>query len=127
MTMKHYRKQEQGLTLISYVFLLLFIGFFVMLILKITPIYMDHGKVTSALDGLKEMPDLEKQSAYAIKKSLDKRFNMNYVYDVEAEDISIIKRGNYVRVDIEYEVVEPVVSNLSLLVQFHDFVEVGEK
>lgn len=125
--MRHYRKQEQGLTLISYIFILLIIGFFVMLILKITPIYMDHNKVVNALDGLKETPDLENQSIYAIKKNLDKRLNLNYVYDVTPEDITVVKRGNYVRVDIEYEVVEPLVDDLSLLAQFHDFLEVGEE
>ncbi len=98
-----------------------------MLILKVTPIYMDHNKVANALEGLKEMPGLEKKSKYAIKSSLEKRFNMNFVYDVTPEDITIVKRGNYLRVDIEYEVVEDLVGDLSLLAQFHDFLEVGEE
>ena len=125
--MRNIRKQEQGMTLISYIFVLLFIGFFVMLILKITPIYLDHNKVVNSLAGLKDTLDLEKKSIYAIKKNLDKRLNLNFVYDVTAEDITVVKRGNYVRVDIEYEVVEPLVGDLSLLAQFHDFLEVGEE
>ena len=125
--MRNIRKQEQGLTLISYIFVLLIIGFFVMLILKITPIYMDHNKVANSLAGLKDTPDLENKSSRAIKKNLESRLNLNYVYDVTAEDITIVKRGNYVRVDIEYEVVEHLVGDLSLLAQFHDFVEMGEE
>ena len=125
--MRNFRKQEQGVTLISYIFILLIVGFFVMLILKITPIYMDHNKVVNSLAGLKDLPDLENKSIYAIKKNLDNRFNVNYVYDVTAEDITIVKRGNFVRVDIEYEVVEPLVGDLSLLAQFHDFLEFGEE
>ena len=125
--MRNIRKQEQGMTLISYIFVLLFIGFFVMLILKITPIYLDHNKVVNSLAGLKDTLDLEKKSIYAIKKNLDKRLNLNFVYDVTAEDITVVKRGNYVRVDIEYKVVEPLVGDLSLLAQFHDFQEFGEE
>ena len=125
--MRNFRKQEQGLTLISYIFILLIIGFFVMLILKITPIYMDHNKVANALAGMKDTPNLETKSIYAIKNNLGKRLNLNFVYDVTPEDITVVKRGNYVRVDIEYEVVEHLVGDLSLLAQFHDFLEVGEE
>ena len=51
-------KRQQGLTLISLVFILGLIGFFVMLTLKIVPIYLDHGKVKSALEALKATPEL---------------------------------------------------------------------
>ncbi len=42
-------KRQQGLTFISLVFVLGLIGFFVLLVLKIAPIYLDHSKVVSAL------------------------------------------------------------------------------
>lgn len=42
-------KHQQGLTFISLVFFLGLIAFFVLLGLKIGPIYLDHSKVTNAL------------------------------------------------------------------------------
>lgn len=120
-------KRQQGLTLISLVFVLGLIGFFVLLTLKIVPIYLDHGKVQSALAALKETPDIQTKSEAEIRDSLSKRFNINYVYDVTQDDIKVVKHGEYLRVDIEYETVVKLVANLSVLAEFHDSFEVGQE
>lgn len=120
-------KRQRGLTLMSILFILGLIGFFVLLTLKIVPIYLDHGKVTSALEGLKATPDLASKTEFEIRDSLNKRFGINYVYDVKQDNIKVIKHGNYVKVDIEYETVVNLVGNLSALAEFHDTVEAGQE
>jgi len=120
-------KRQQGLTLMSILFILGLIGFFVLLTLKIVPIYLDHGKVKSALEALKATPELETKSEFEIRDSLNKRFSINYVYDVKPDNITVVKHGNYVKVDIEYETVVPLVSNLSALAEFHDTIEAGQE
>ena len=120
-------KRQQGLTFISLVFVLGLIAFFVLLGLKIGPIYLDHSKVVSALAEIEKTTDIEEQSEAQIRDSLSKRFNMNYVYDVTQDDITITKQGNYLKVAIEYEVVRKIVGNLSVLVEFNDVIEVGQK
>jgi Tfp pilus assembly major pilin PilA len=120
-------KRQQGLTLISLIFVLGFIGFFVMIILKVVPIYMDHSKVKTALEELKADSSFQAKSPSEIKESLSKRFNINYVYDVKTDDIHIVKSGNYVKVEIEYETVVSLFGNLSLLAEFHDIVEAGQE
>ncbi|NOT86004.1 MAG: DUF4845 domain-containing protein [Methylococcaceae bacterium] len=119
-------KREKGLTFISLIFILAVIGFFALLILKIAPIYMDHSKVVSALKALEASPELPTQSADQIKTSLAKRFSMNYVNAITYDDIKITKRGSYVKVQAQYEVVEKIMGNASVLVQFDDVIEVGE-
>ena len=120
-------KRQQGLTLISIILILGLIGFFTLLILKIVPIYLDHGKVASALAALKQMPEVQTKSEAEIRESLTKRFNINYVYDVTKDDIKVVKHGNYVKVDIEYETVVKLVGNLSVLAEFHDSFEAGKE
>ncbi len=120
-------KRQQGLTLISIIFILGLIGFFTLLTLKIVPIYLDHGKVKSALEALKATPELATKSEFEIRDSLSKRFNINYVYDVKQENITIVRHGNYLKVSIDYETVVPLVGNLSALAEFSDFFEVGDK
>ncbi|MDD5322356.1 MAG: DUF4845 domain-containing protein [Methylococcales bacterium] len=120
-------KQQRGLTFISLVFILGLIAFFVLLGLKIGPIYLDHSKVANALAEIKKSPDIESQSEAEIRNSLGKRFNINYVYDVTQDDIKVIKRGNYLKIVIEYEVVKKIVGNLSVLVEFHDVIEAGQE
>ncbi len=123
---RRYRRQQQGLTMISIVLILGLIAFFTLLILKIAPIYMDHAKVVNALAAVEETTDIQTKSKREVLSSLKKRFNFNYVYHIEDDDISIIKEGNYLKVDIDYEVVKNLVGNLSVLVEFHEGFEVGE-
>jgi len=120
-------KHQEGFTFISLVFILGLIGFFVLLGLKIAPIYLDHSKVVSALAEIKKTPNIHEQSQAEIRNSLNKRFNINYVYDVSQDDITITKYGNYLKVVIEYEVVRKIAGNLSVLVEFKDVIEAGEK
>ncbi len=113
------------MTFLSMIFVLGLIGFFVLLILKIGPIYLDHSKVVNALAALEQTTDIQTKSEMEIKSTLDKRLNMNYVYDVTKDDIKITKNGNYLKVEIQYEVAKKIVGNLSALAEFDDVIEVG--
>ena len=119
-------KKQQGLTFISLVFILGLIAFFVILSLKIGPIYLNHSKVVSTLAELKKTTDIEGQSEAEIRDSLSKRFNINYVDDVTQKDITITRHENYLKVVIAYEVITNIVGNLSVLVEFNDEMEIGK-
>lgn len=88
---------------------------------------MNHSKVINALSAVENMPDVELMSKYEIQASLDKRFGMNYVEKVDQDNITITKSQAYVKVEIEYERVEKIAGNLSILVEFYDFFEAGKK
>ena len=120
-------RKQRGLTFISIVFILGLIAFFTLLVLKIAPIYFNNSKVKNALAAVEESVDITSKSRREILNSLDKRFNMNYVEYVTHDDIKIIAQPGYVKVDIEYERVEPIMGNLSVLVEFHEGFEVGGK
>lgn len=123
-TIGNYQKQK-GLTLISIIFLLGVAGFFVLLIFKIGPIYIDHGKVVDALEAVKSSPDFDEMSEHDITSTISKRFDLNYVKDVTPKDIVIQKSGAYTKVSIDYEVIVKIFGNLSVLVEFSDAVEAG--
>jgi cell division protein FtsX len=118
-------KHQRGLTFISLCVLLFIFGFFVFLILKIGPIYLDHNKVASALANLKKDPAFPTMTEQEIRRSLDNRFNIGYVDFIDSEDITVSKSNNYVKVEIDYEVLKPMAYNLSVLVEFHDMIETG--
>jgi Domain of unknown function (DUF4845) len=120
-------KPQQGYTLITLIFMLGIFAFFVLLGLKIGPIYLDHSKVKSALVSVEKTVDIQTKSEDEVRTSLSKRFDLNYVKQATLQDVKITKRGSYLKVDIEYEVVEKIAGNLSVLVEFHDFFEVGKE
>jgi len=125
--MPHSLKKQQGLTLITILFILIIFGFFVLLGLKIVPIYMNHSKVVNALSALEEMPNIKEMSKSEVEISLSKRFNLNYVDNVVlGEDIIITKRPGYLKVVTDYERVKKIAGNLSVLVEFYEIFEVGD-
>lgn len=123
--MKHTTKNQRGLTFISLLIILGLIAFFTLLILKIGPIYLNHSKVVNALAALEETTDIEKKSKFEVETILQKRFDINYVDYVTLDDIKVISRPNYLKVEVEYERIEPLIGNLSALAEFHEVVEVG--
>ena len=119
-------KHQQGLSLISLVFLLGIMGFCIMLVLKIAPIYIDHSKVTSTLSTLQKTKEIENESEAEIRTRLTKNFNTNYVSDVTHDDTTIIQGGSYLKIVIQYNVIKKIIGNLSVLIEFNDQIEIGE-
>lgn len=119
-------EREHGLTLISVALILGLIAFFTLLVLKIAPIYINNSRVQSALAALQQTTDIEKKSRHEVKVLLNKRFNLNYVDRVKDSDVKITKNGNYLRVEVQYEVIENIAGNLSVLVEFDEMFEAGE-
>ena len=119
-----YRRQR-GITMIGFALLLGLIGFFTILILKIGPIYLEHYKVLSSLQSLKEDPSLPKKRRREIFSMLEKRFDINMIENVTTDDISVSKEDGVVTVAVTYEVEKPIFGNLSVLVYFDDQIEVG--
>lgn len=125
--MRQLPAKQRGLTFISLVLLLGLIAFFTLLILKIGPIYLNHSKVVNALAAVEETTDITSKSRKEVMESLMKRFNMNYVEYVTGDDISIIAQPGFVKVDIDYDRIEPIAGNLSVLVEFHEGFEAGSR
>lgn len=111
----------------SIAFILALIGFFTLLILKIAPIYINHSRVVNAIKAVENTTDIVTKSKSEIKTSLEKRFDMNYVEHVKPEDVTIVAQPGYVRVEVDYERVERIFGNLSVLVEFHEGFEAGNK
>lgn len=127
--MNYLVKQEKGFTLITIIFFLIIAGFLGLLLLKIVPIYIEHSKVVNSLAAIEETTDIKKKSRREVKSLLGKRFDMNYVYHLtpNSEEIKITKASDYLKVQVEYEVVEKIMGNISVLVEFYEEFEVGDR
>ena len=119
------QNKQRGITFLGAVIVLSLIGFFAMLIIKIGPIYMEHGKIKSSLESLKAQPDLASQGREEIIKAFERRLYINYINDFKRENIFITKHGSYVKVEVIYDKTENIFGNLDVLVHFDDVIEVG--
>ncbi len=120
-------KKQHGLTMISILMILIMIGGVVLLFFKIVPIYMNYGKVKSTIESVANLKDAESKSKSQIRKLIRKRLAVNSVYDLPKDAIKVLKRGNYLKIVAKYDVKEKLFANLSVLVEFNEFVEAGRK
>jgi hypothetical protein len=126
--MNNLLKKQQGMTGTSMLMMVIGICAAVVLVLKIAPVYMNHGKVKSAIEGVKSIPGIQTQSKAEVMKSLYARFQVNQVQNVHTDtDVIITKRGEYLKLQIKYQVEVPIVGNLFALMKFDEFIEAGAK
>lgn len=93
--------------------------------LKLVPTYLEHYKVKTALESLKKEPTLSSRSRDEILTMLLKRLDVDMVEHVTAKEIKVEKRGQAIRILIEYDVVQPMVGNVDVVLHFSDYLAVG--
>lgn len=126
--MKLSRKKQQGMTMISMACIGIVVASIFFLALAILPIYMDHGKVTGALESIKSSPEAKEEGTAQLSNRLFKILAMNNVDNlITTENVTITKEENgHTKINIKYEVVKKLVSNASILVEFDDTVDIAK-
>jgi hypothetical protein len=102
--------QQRGIT--KYIMPLVIIGIVVWLGFKLVPIYIEQSKISGALENLKSVADIKKQSPANVKKALMRRFGVN--------DIRKIDNNNY----DDFIKYERTPTGFNLIIKFQDEVAV---
>ena len=117
---------QRGVTGITVVLIVALVAFFSLIAIRLFPIYLEHFKVTSHLQNLAADEGAGKLSDSEIRKTLAKRFDIDDVEHVRAEDIFIEHPDrNTTIIAIEYEVRTPAFGNVDMVVSFVDEIEVN--
>ncbi len=117
-------QKQTGMTAIGWMGVIALIIMFVLLILKLIPIYMDGFKVGSILEDIEAEPGVVEMSPVAISRTILKRLDINMVTGVTGEDIYIDKLKDSTNVEIDYEVRENLVGNIDIVVHFQKSVTI---
>ncbi len=120
--------RQKGMTTIGWLFVIFLFGFFLMLVFKIVPAYMDSYKIKDSLVSITEMDKEEFKLKSRTKKGLirliQRRFEFNNVEDlIDPKLIKSHKTKKTLRIDIDYEIRVPLFANISLMMAFHPEVE----
>ncbi len=116
-------RKQQGMTAISVLLLLIVGGFFVLLLMKLGPIYLENYKVKTVLANLESQPELGSLPFSKIRSAIAKRLYINEVRRLDNKDIKLKRAGRVVQVMIDYEVRENIVANVDAVVTFQDRAE----
>lgn len=116
--------RQNGMTAIGWLLVLGLIAFFVLITLRMVPLYLEYAKVVSALESLENEPGITRKTKSEIVKMVQKRFQVNDVKNVSAKQLEVKKDKGVLVISIDYERREHLVSNIDVVAKFDKKVEV---
>lgn len=111
------RKQQKGASIFAIIVLLIIAGVFFSVGFKLYPAYFDNKLVDSVLTEMIGNNDELNQSKFLIKRTVQRKFTVNQIR-LPKEALKIIKEGNKVILDLDYQVRVPMFANVDAMVKF---------
>lgn len=116
--MMHTMSKQRGLTLISWVVVIVFLLFQGVIAMNVLPVYMTDSTIKSIMAELPADVAVQRASRPKLKVIVAKRLNINSVYTIKPDDIKVKKgRGENI-VTIEYEPRGKLIGSLDYIVSF---------
>ncbi len=117
------KKRQQGLTAGGWLLVLGLIGFFVLLAMRILPIYINHFKIQGVVKSFTEDKTLYRMPRRAILSIIIKKLDINLVKGFKPEHLKLVlKESGNKEIHISYEDRRPILGNLDIIAKFDDFV-----
>lgn len=111
--------KQRGLTLISWIVVIIFVLFQGVIAMNVLPVYMTDATVASVMEELPNDPVAQRASTKELKTVVAKKMRMNSVYTIKPENIKVKKgRGENI-VIINYEPRGKLIGTLDYIVSFH--------
>lgn len=96
-------KNQQGITVIGILLVMIVIGFVALIGMKVVPMYIQYFTVRSSIESIRKEPQLAQMSSTDIQAAIQKRFDIGYVDNITARDLKIRNdRGGRV-LDLSYQ------------------------
>jgi hypothetical protein len=119
------RSSQRGVTFIGWLFLLMPLAVLVYVGIRLTPIYLNYTRVARSLEQVAdEYQDVSGQvSPVEVRKSLEKRFDIESIDFPTVKDIDIHREGEDWVAIADYEDAAHLFANVSITVAFHKEVQ----
>ena len=114
------RHTVEGITLIGFVIVLLVLGFFAYLAMRLVPMYVEYFGVLKAMEQLRQEPGAAQKSLAEVRGELSLKFNTQYVDEtsVTPQSISLKREGGAATLRVAYEKRVPFLYNIDLVGKF---------
>jgi hypothetical protein len=113
------RSRQTGITFIGWIFLLVPVAIVGYAVIRLTPVYLNAMKVTKTLkQTASESEGDAVVNPAAVRKSLEKRFDIEGINYPTVNDVAVTRAGNTWTLSVDYEDSVPMFAGISLLVHF---------
>ena len=118
-------RKQKGITLMSFLIVLVVLGFFALMAMKLFPMYSEYNNLKGAMNEFAATPNAASMTPQQIFASLEKRFDIAYVSSVGKEHIKVIRAGRGAQLNVTYEVRRELFANLDVVGKFNYTVELN--
>jgi Domain of unknown function (DUF4845)/Prokaryotic N-terminal methylation motif len=120
-------KNQRGMTLIGWVFVLAIIAFFATLAIRLVPMYQEYYGVLQIMNEMKTELKNNNLTKNEVETLLMRRFDIGYIKSVDKDDIEILRGKNsaYItKIVIDYEVRKPFIAHVDLIGHFKKEIDI---
>ena len=118
------RNRQTGITAIGFLIIAALVGMIGIAALKLTPIYLEHMKIVSVLEDVKNEMEGTNPSIALIRSAIGKRINIEMITVLKREGFKIKKSEAGYSVRAQYDAKTNYFGNIYILVSFNDAVEI---
>jgi hypothetical protein len=115
--MQSHRKQD-GVTLIGFLMILMVVGFFAFLVMRLFPVYSEYYGVRQAMKAVAQEPGIATKTPEQVKEALDRRFNISYVTTPKRNNVRVTRQGGSYVLNVKYERRGELLYNLEYIATF---------
>jgi len=113
---------QKGMTAIGWLIVLGLIGFFVLIVLRLAPAYLEYSKVVTVLEEIGHQPDINQSTRTEVMSLLQRRFDVNDISTIQAKNVVVTKEDNVTTLEAKYERREHFVANIDIVATFDKIV-----
>jgi len=117
-----FKNRQRGLSFLGLIALVGMLGFAAVIGLKLIPVYLDSWKIDTIMTAVISEPGVNEQSRQEVIESMLKRLDIDAVDGVNYSNykgqLTVTKRKNNITINVNYDVITPLIGNLSLLAVF---------
>ncbi len=111
-------RRQAGMTALGMIILVAFIGLFAFAGIRLTPVYLNYMKVAGVVEGVQQEFDGQNANATAIRRSIQRRFDVESVGVIKSKDIKVTAVDGGLQVSAAYDDTTPFIANVSFTVHF---------
>jgi hypothetical protein len=117
-------RRQRGMTFIGLLCILALLGLIGYAGLRLVPLYLNYMKVARSMDATASELKSDNPDAGAIRRSLEKHWQIEDIDSVSAKEVEIVKNEGGVSLHLAYDDAAPYIQNVSLSVHFDKTVKV---
>ena len=118
------RQTQRGLGIFGFIFVLALVGFVALVTIKVVPLYLnqmtlkrDLNEVATQVNSSGSEIDLGE-----LRRDIEKRFDIDYITQLEAKDIKIVRTDAGMSMGYDYEARANLFSNVFVVIHFAEMI-----